>query len=236
VERPLPRKRDWASLDAGRGNSRIYSLLVPAVLTRIGGGSQNVTRLKIRLIWPNPAEVSSGMADNDQKGTPMRHRVGIRKMGWAGMCLAFASSILVLAPPTSAVAQDSDPVHQDDYRHFAVFLTGDELRDGGDRSGWGMARLDLDPAKEAACYDLTWHGLDGAVTAFHLHAAPRGHDGPHWIDFFNDQHFDGKRHGTSGCVHVPRGKILDVINEPSDYYFAVHSTAHKGGAIRGQLF
>jgi hypothetical protein len=29
---------------------------------------------------------------------------------------------------------------------------------------------------------------------------------------------------------------LDVINDPSDYYFAVHTTAHKDGALRGQLF
>jgi hypothetical protein len=166
----------------------------------------------------------------------MRHREGIRKMGWAGTCLAFASSILVLSPPASAVAQDSDPVHQDGFRHFAVFLTGDELRDGGDHHGWGMARLDLDPAKDSACYLLTWHELDGVVTAFHLHAAPRGQDGPHWIDFFNDQHFDGKRHTVSGCVHSPHGKLLEVINDPSDYYFAVHTTEHKAGALRGQLF
>lgn len=192
-------------------------------------------KVKIRLIWPNPAEVNSGMAHNDQKGAPMQHRASIRKMGWAGTCLAFASSILVLASPTSAAAQP-DPVYQDSYRHFAVFLKGDELRDGGDRHGWGMARLDLDPERETACYLLSWHHLDGVVTAFHLHAAPRGHDGPHWFDFFNDQHFSRKQDEASGCVRVPRGKILDVLNEPSDYYFAVHTTAHKEGALRGQLF
>jgi hypothetical protein len=195
-----------------------------------------VLRLEIQVTWPNRAEVNSGTAHNDMKGAPMRHRLGIRKMGWAGTCLAFASSILVLAPPTSAMAQDSEPVHQDSYRHFVVFLTGDELRDGGDHRGWGMARLDLDPDRETACYYLTWDSLEGVVTAFHLHAAPRGHDGPHWFDFFNNQHFDGKHEKSWGCVHSPRGKILDVINDPSDYYFAVHTTAHKDGALRGQLF
>lgn len=175
------------------------------------------------------------MAHNDKKGATMRHRLGVRKMGWAGTCLAFASSILVFAAPNSASAHE-DPVHQDGYRHFAVYLNGDELRDGGDHNGWGMARLDLDPERETACYFLTWDRLDGVVTAFHLHAAPRGHDGPHWFDFFNDQHFRGKHNKTSGCVHSPRGKILEVINDPSDYYFAVHTTEHKEGALRGQLY
>ena len=166
----------------------------------------------------------------------MRYRQGITKIAGAGTCLAFASSVLVLTEPASAATYGADPVHQDGYRHFAVYLSGDELRDGGDRGGWGMARLDFDAHQETACYALDWDRLDGAVTAFHLHAAPRHNDGPHWIDFFNDQHFSGERHSASGCVHSPRGKILDVINDPSDYYFNIHTTAYKDGAIRGQLF
>jgi CHRD domain-containing protein len=166
----------------------------------------------------------------------MPHREGIRKVGWLGTCLAFASSILVLAEPTSAAAQETDPVHQDSVRHFPVYLAGDELRDGGDSKGWGMARLDLDPEHETACYVITWNRLDGVVTAFHLHAAPRRNDGPHWIDFFNGQHFNGQWNTASSCVHSPRGKILDTINNPSGYYLNIHTTAHKEGAIRGQLF
>ncbi|MCA1694792.1 MAG: CHRD domain-containing protein [Actinobacteria bacterium] len=150
--------------------------------------------------------------------------------------MTFVSSILILAGPTSAAAQETDPMYQNGDRHISVYLRGSDLRDGGDPKGWGMARLDLNPEKETVCYDLTWTSLDGVVTAFHLHAAPRRSDGAHWIDFFNDRKLDGKRNATSGCVHSPRGKILDVINGPSNYYLNVHTTAHKEGAIRGQLF
>lgn len=163
----------------------------------------------------------------------MQHREGIRKMGWAGACLALASSIVFLAKPNPAGAQEAD---QGGYRHFAVYMSGNELRDGGDYEAWGMARLDLDAARETACYVINWDKLDGAVTAVHLHSAPRRNDGPHWIDFFKDQRFNGPRNSTSGCVRSPGGKILDVINDPSGYYLNVHTTAHKDGAIRGQLF
>lgn len=166
----------------------------------------------------------------------MQHRSSIWKLGLVGTCLAFASSFLVFAQPASAATHETDPVRQEHFRHIAVYLSGKELRDGGDSKGWGMARLDFDPDRETVCYLLSWRDLDGVVTAFHLHAAPRGHDGPHWVDFFNGQHFDGKWSDTSGCVHTPRGKILDVINAPSDYYVNVHTSAHKEGSLRGQLF
>jgi CHRD domain len=165
----------------------------------------------------------------------MQHRERIRKITWAGTCLVFTSSILVLAD-TSSTAYAADPVRQDGYRHYAVYLSGKELRDGGDPGGWGMARVDFDAQHETACYLLTWDRLDGAVTDFHLHAGPRHNDGPHWIDFFGDKHFNSKDNSASGCVYSPHGKVLDIINDPSNYYFNVHTSAHKNGAIRGQLF
>lgn len=170
-----------------------------------------------------------------QKGPTMQHREHIRGIGRAGACVAFTSSILVLSGPTPAQAQELAPTHHDGHGHFSLQLTGNELRDGGDPHGQGTARLDLDPDRERACYLITWKRLDGVVTAVHLHAAPRRNDGPHWIDFFNDQHFNGKQHTVAGCVHSPRQKLLDAIHHPSDYYLNVHTTAHKAGAIRGQL-
>src|SRR3978361_2585080 len=80
------------------------------------------------------------MAHTDKKGPPMQHREGIRKMGWIGTCLAFTSSFLILTEPTSAAAaQGTDPVRHDGDRHVSVYLSGGELRDGGDPKGWGMA-------------------------------------------------------------------------------------------------
>lgn len=155
-------------------------------------------------------------------------------MGWVGACLAFVSSILVFAAPASA-ANEAAPERRHGAENFWVYLTGNELRDGGDREGRGAALLELNPDQERVCYVTQWKRLEGAVTGFHLHNAPRRNDGGHWIDFFNDRHFDGEERTVSDCVRSPRWKIQRIIDHPSDFYLNVHTTAHEKGAIRGQL-
>lgn len=168
----------------------------------------------------------------------MQNSGAIRKIGRIVASLAFATSILVFAGPGAASAQAIAPAYphgSDGHEQFLVELSGDELEDGGDHDGRGIAGLDFDAEHERVCYYVRWDGLDGDVTAFHLHRAPRHHDGGHWIDFFNDEHFDGDHHTVAGCVHSSRDKIYDVLDNPSEFYLNLHSTAHRAGALRGQL-
>jgi hypothetical protein len=165
----------------------------------------------------------------------MQRSAGLRKIAWVGVRLAFASSILVFAGPASASAQEVATAYHSGHEQFSVRLDGDELKDGGDHHGRGVAGLDFDADKERVCYYVTWDGLDGAVTAFHLHHGPRDHDGGHWIDLFNDEHFDGDHNTVADCVHASRDEIYAVLDDPSAFYLNLHTTAHKAGAIRGQL-
>jgi CHRD domain len=164
----------------------------------------------------------------------MQLSTALRKMGRVGACLAFASSILVFAGPAASAHEYASGYYDWD-GEFLVELDGDEIRDGGDRNGRGVAGLDFDPENQRVCYFVNWERLDGAVTAFHLHKAPRRADGPHWIDFFNDKRFDGDRGTVAGCEPASRRDIFAVLDHPSDFYLALHTTAHKDGALRGQL-
>lgn len=164
----------------------------------------------------------------------MQYRRGARGIKFVGALAAFAASVLVLAGPTPALAHEVTAALQDDVRPFSVQLTGPESVTPGDADGQGSARLDLDPQKETACYEITWTKLDGKVTAFHLHTGRRGSDGPHWIDFFNNMNFAGEQ-TVRDCVRSTRDRIDAVIKDPSAYYLQVHSTAFEKGAIRGQL-
>lgn len=171
-----------------------------------------------------------------QYGSPrMQYSKRTRVIGQMGVCLASVSSILVLMGPTSAAAPEVGPKYQAGNGHFSIQLIGGEVPEGGDPDGRGSATLDLNTQKEEACFSITWSRLRGKVTAFHLHAAARGVEGPHWIDFFNNQSFPGAQSMVSGCVPSPQDKINAVINHPADYYLNVHSTTFEKGAIRGQL-
>jgi hypothetical protein len=156
-------------------------------------------------------------------------------MGRVAACLASVSSILVLVGPTSAAADEAAPMYQAGNGHFSIQLTGREVPDGGDPDGQGSATLDFNPEKEQVCFTITWTRLRGEVTALHLHVAARGSEGPHWIDFFNNQKFPGAQSTAAGCIPTPRDKIDAVINRPADYYLNVHSTTFEKGALRGQL-
>jgi CHRD domain len=158
----------------------------------------------------------------------------VRGMGHIGACSAFVLSMFMLAGPIPALAHEVNAAHQDSNGRFSVQLTAQDSVNGGDRDGQGFARLDFDPQQGKACYEITWRNLDGMVTAFHLHAGRRGNEGPHWIDFFNDQNFAGEQ-TVSDCVTSTRERIEAVINDPSAYYLQVHTTAFEKGAIRGQL-
>jgi hypothetical protein len=167
----------------------------------------------------------------------MQYRDGTRGRRRLGVCLVFVWSMVVVVFPSPAA--QANPAG---YGYFALQLTGQEVPGGGDPAGQASARVDLDPEHELACFVVSWHNLDGAVTAFHVHAAARGRVGPLWIDFFDGKHFSGADNRISGCVRVsashgmsPRDKIQALIHDPCGFYLNIHSTEFPRGAIRGQL-
>jgi hypothetical protein len=174
------------------------------------------------------------MADRGKR-IPAMQRSGTRTIGRVGVCLVSVSSIFVLAGPTSASAHEFSPAYQAENKHFSDELTNGQVPGGGDPGGKGSATLDLKPQEQMACFTINWSGLSGEVTALHLHEAARGSEGPHAIDFFNNQHFPGSQNKASGCVPATQDKINAIVAHPANYYLNVHSSTFPKGALRGQL-
>jgi hypothetical protein len=115
-------------------------------------------------------------------------------------------------------------------RPLTTTLTGAvEVPVPGDPDGAGTARLTLNAGREQVCYELVVSGIAPA-TAAHVHEAPAGSAGGVVVGL--EAPADGS---STGCVHLDRSEILDILRDPENYYVNVHNAAFPGGALRGQL-
>jgi hypothetical protein len=130
-----------------------------------------------------------------------------------------------LAGPLSAGAAADDGG-----RPLSAEMTGAaEVPGPGDPDGSGTASLRVNPGQGEICYMLTVTNVD-AVTVAHIHKAPAGSAAPPLVTLAAP--VGGS---SSGCATVDREVALAILDEPEAYYVNVHSAAHPGGAVRGQL-
>lgn len=115
-------------------------------------------------------------------------------------------------------------------RPLSTTLTGAAERPNpGDPDGSGTAVLTFNPGQKEVCFELTVEGIDPA-TAAHIHKAPPTAAGPIVVGLAPPT--DGT---SSGCVTAARELIVDIIQNPADYYVNVHNAPFPAGALRGQL-
>lgn len=111
------------------------------------------------------------------------------------------------------------------------FMTGSQEVPGpGDPDGFGRARVRVNPESGKLCVDMRVRNIMPA-TAAHIHEAPAGSAGPVVVTLPtpNASGF------ASGCVSVDSDELMEIKNNPSDYYVNVHNTDYPNGAVRGQL-
>jgi hypothetical protein len=115
-------------------------------------------------------------------------------------------------------------------RPLSTTLTGAaEVPGPGDPDGSGSAVLTFNPGQEQICFELTVSGIAPANAA-HIHEAPAGVPGPVVVPL------QPPTSGSSvGCVQADSALILDIIQEPAEYYVNVHNATFPAGAVRGQL-
>lgn len=123
-------------------------------------------------------------------------------------------------------AQDPQPGG----RPLVITLTGAaEVPGPGDSDGTGTARITLNPGKGEVCYELT---VDKIATsnAAHIHSGAVDKAGPPLVTL------KAPANGSSkDCATLERDKILDIIQNPANYYVNVHNAEFPDGALRGQL-
>jgi hypothetical protein len=121
-------------------------------------------------------------------------------------------------------------------RPFSTTLTGAaEVPGPGDPDASGTALITLNQGQGEVCYELSWTGIDGTVTAAHLHVGPVGVAGPVVVPLFTDVALSGTD-SASGCVSGVSEELIKAIrHDPASYYVNIHSSVFPAGAIRGQL-
>jgi CHRD domain len=121
-------------------------------------------------------------------------------------------------------------------RPFSTTLTGAaEVPGPGDPDASGTAFITLNQGQGEVCFDLSWAGIDGTVTAAHIHIGSAVEAGDVVVGLFTDVALSGTE-SASGCVAGVSEELIKAIRQnPENYYVNVHSDVFPAGAIRGQL-
>ena len=115
---------------------------------------------------------------------------------------------------------------------FKVALTGAQQVPPVETTGSGTADLTYDPATRVVTWSVTYSGLSAPATMAHFHGpAATGANGPVTIWISN----------KGSAVESPiKGEATLTPEQAAqftagDWYVNVHTSAHPGGEIRGQV-
>ncbi|HSJ88533.1 MAG TPA: CHRD domain-containing protein [Anaerolineales bacterium] len=101
----------------------------------------------------------------------------------------------------------------------------------GDPDGIGTATITLNPGQGQVCWEIQVSGITLPTFAAHIHIAPVTSPGPVVVPLSGPD----ESGFSSGCTSADRSLILDIIQNPENYYVNVHNVDYPAGALRGQL-
>jgi hypothetical protein len=138
--------------------------------------------------------------------------------------MLFLLVVLALAALASIAAAGGRPIS-------TTHTGAAEVPGPGDPDGSGSVTLTLNPGTGEVCFEITVSNITLPATGAHIHEAPADDFGPVVVALTPPD-----ASGTSsGCVSADREEIMEIIQEPEDYYVNVHTTDFPDGALRGQL-
>ena len=132
--------------------------------------------------------------------------------------LGGASLLTGVGPASAAIAAE-----------FRAILSGENLPSGGDRDGWGRARIAVNDALNNICVDLEVRSVD-EVTSARIHRGAAGQEGPPVVQLDTPDDND-----SDDCDQIGDELADQIQANPAGYYVAVATREHPNGALRGQL-
>jgi len=115
---------------------------------------------------------------------------------------------------------------------FQVALTGAQQVPAVQTNGTGTANLTFDPATREVTWDITYSGLSGPVTMAHFHGpAAAGKNGP--VQVWLTKQGSPVESPIKGHATLTAKQAKEF--EAGEWYVNVHTAAHPGGEIRGQV-
>ena len=139
--------------------------------------------------------------------------------------------------------------HRDLDIRFHIRLTGDQQVPAVNTAAFGFAEVRLSEDNSTLSFEVVVCNIAN-VTASHIHVGAAGTNGPVVLPFFSSP---PRFNSTDGCDTLAQGTRTSAnlktasdagINTWNDFikalvtgntYVNVHTTAHAGGEIRGQL-
>jgi len=115
---------------------------------------------------------------------------------------------------------------------FKVALTGAQQVPPVQTSGSGTADVSYDPATRVVTWSITYGGLSGPVTMAHFHGpAPAGKNAP--VVIWLTKKGSPVESPIKGEATLTPAQAQQF--SAGDWYINVHTKAHPGGEIRGQV-
>ncbi len=165
-------------------------------------------------------------------------------------CMAAVGCAAAIAIPSIALgnARSNTSTTQAAQTPYVARLTGASAETPpGEPLGIGGAAVTFDITNPLSntdgatvCWDLSYSGLTGTVTASHIHRGAAGTNGNIVLPFGNIT-----ATGATGCAPVGAAVLPETVGggilatqieaNPAGFYVNVHTTTFPAGAIRGQL-
>ena len=113
--------------------------------------------------------------------------------------------------------------------NISAAMTGAQESPAVTTNGTGTVSGVYDASTNSLTYNVTWSNLSGAATVAHFHSAAAGTNGSVVVPFT----LTAGSNTTSGTVTLTDAQETDLLN--GLWYANVHTQAHAGGEIRGQV-